>query len=82
MRCVGACRTMRRPDGDRREVTMFDFGVTCVPTRIVLVLPVVTREEYGVAAAFTPEIDIDEEMGAETNDRNSQIPGACGFVFT
>jgi len=42
----------------------------------------VTREEKGVAERFTPEIEICDAIGAETDDRNSQIPGALGFVFT
>jgi hypothetical protein len=61
---------------------VLDRGAGCVPTRIVFVEPVVTRDENGVADVLSPEIEICEAIGAETEERNSQIPDAFGFGFT
>jgi len=44
------------------------LGVTVVPTRIVLVLPSMTRVDIGAAELLTPLIDIALEMGSLTTD--------------
>ena len=72
----------------RRELGAFPtlivglLELTCVPTRIVFVPPEVTRGEYEAADKLSPEIEICEEIGDDTVDRYSQMPGASGFGFT
>jgi hypothetical protein len=48
----------------------------------VLVAPLVTRDEIGAADKLSPEIEICEAMGVETEDRNSQTPAAFGLGLT
>jgi hypothetical protein len=48
----------------------------------VFIPPEVTLEENDDADIFSPEIEICEEIGAATEERYSQIPGACGLGFT
>jgi hypothetical protein len=40
------------------------FGDTAVPTRIVFVLPSITRLDIGIADSLTPLIEIALETGA------------------
>ena len=82
IRCVGASRTILRPESDCPTRTVFERGVDCVPTRTVFVPPVVTREENGAAERLSPEIEICDGIGVETEDKNSQTPAALGFGFT
>ena len=49
---------------------------------MVFVPPSFTLEEKDEADWFSPEIETDEAIGADTEDRNSQIPAALGFGFT
>ena len=53
-----------------------------MPTRTVFVPPGVTREEKDEFAWLSPEIETDEAIGEETEDRNSQIPATLGFGLT
>ncbi|GGX57809.1 hypothetical protein GCM10011309_03590 [Litorimonas cladophorae] len=63
-------------------MTEFVRGVTVVPTLTVFVAPCVTRVEKGAALWLSPEIEIWDEIGAETDDKNSQTPAARGFGLT
>jgi len=49
---------------------------------MVFVPPAVTRDENGAADMFSPEIEICDGIGVETDDKYSQIPGAWGFGLT
>ena len=41
-----------------------------------------TRDENEETDWLSPEVEIGEEMGADTEDRNSQTPAALGLGFT